>query len=535
MTNVESGEIYGLQGVLAQGAVSLVNYGTISGGSNGVDVAAGGSVTNQMSATITGYLGIYASTDAATVVNYGTIAGNNSAAVADGIYLTAGGSVTNQAGGSISGHNDGVAIGGTAGTVDNLGRIQAYVLVASNGGNFGIQLMVGGTVINGVSGGTVSPAYILGYHAGIYSNPLTAGTVTNYGTIYGSGGAGIQLGAGTIVNGPDGATGALISGGYALGIAVAGAGKIVNYGTVQVLIANDFQSAPFYGIRLGGAGSIGNLGPNSTIEGYVGVYAQLNDTVTNAGTIEAPLGLIALIFGGGTNKLIVDPGADFNGTVIGGGTATMTLNVDPATHDGTAVSIGNTSGSSTMELASGTSRGTINGLGSQYIDFASLVFDPGSKWTVKGNDQANGLGTLGISGFTFGDTIDLTGFVATSRSFADNSLVLTNVGGTHATLGIVGSFTAGDFLIAGDGSTGTDIAMELDLGYGQTIVEAGITATSETVTTGVMTLYDNASPVYTINVGTSLSTGDFILTPNGSDTDSSWTPSSGAMAPASRC
>jgi hypothetical protein len=137
--------------------------------------------------------------------------------------------------------------------------------------------------------------------------------------------------------------------------------------------------------------------------------------------------------------------------------------------------------------------------------------------SVAGDASASGLGTLGIRGFAFGDTIDLTGFAAVSRTFASNSLTLTDVDGTHATLAIQGSLATGGFIIRPDGSGGTDIAEQPFLVYAQTIDTAGIVATSETVAAGMMTLFNGgATAVGTIEVGTSLSTGDFSLQPDGS-------------------
>ncbi len=113
-----------------------------------------------------------------------------------------------------------------------------------------------------------------------------------------------------------------------------------------------------------------------------------------------------------------------------------------------------------LELASGASTGTIAGLGTSVTNFTSLVFDPGAQWTVAGNDSANGLGTLGISGFTVGNTIDLTGFHAIGQSFASNSLVLDDGVGDFATLAIQGGFSTANFIIGTDGSSGTDISFQ---------------------------------------------------------------------------
>ena len=93
------------------------------------------------------------------------------------------------------------------------------------------------------------------------------------------------------------------------------------------------------------------------------------------------------------NRLIVDPGASFTGNIqsLSGGT-------------------------NVVESASAASAGTLSGFnGTSITNFTSLQFDSGAQWTVTGNSLANGLGTIAISGFTINDTIDLTGFVATSE------------------------------------------------------------------------------------------------------------------------
>ena len=198
------------------------------------------------------------------------------------------------------------------------------------------------------------------------------------------------------------------------------------------------------------------------------------------------------MFFGGAGRLIADPGASFVGAVVG----------DAAASD-------------VLELASG-SAGSLAGFGTSITNFASLVFDTGAQWTVAGDASANGLGTVGISGFTFGDTIDLAGFAATSETFASNALVLT-AGTAHETVHIQGSFTTGNFVLTNVGSIATDITFQTDpLLYGATIDAAG-TIAAETVAGGVMTLFNGGgTAVGTIVVGASLSSGDFILGPDGS-------------------
>ena len=111
-----------------------------------------------------------------------------------------------------------------------------------------------------------------------------------------------------------------------------------------------------------------------------------------------------------------------------------------------------------MELASGRGIGTIAGIGGSVTNFARLMIDHGAAWNIAGN--ATGLGAIGtIAGFTFNDTIDLTGFVAVSETFNSGTLVLTDSAKATATLNIEGTFTSGDFQITSDNIDGTDITI----------------------------------------------------------------------------
>ena len=138
------------------------------------------------------------------------------------------------------------------------------------------------------------------------------GTPINYGTVSGNPGSpAVSMATGTIINGPSGATGARIEGGDQVSaVLISGAATVINYATI-VGFENPGDHHIYFGISLGGAGSISNLGTKSLIENYVGIYASSNATVTNAGTIASNYvgGLDALVFGGGTNRLIIDPGA----------------------------------------------------------------------------------------------------------------------------------------------------------------------------------------------------------------------------------
>ena len=394
---------------------TLTNSGTLTGVRLGMK---GGSLTNQTNGVVTtAYIYGVPGGGADTVVNHGSITGSGNFA----IFLAASGTVSNAAGGVITSPLQAVKVSDVGAVVTNLGQIDGAVGV---GGGVGVYMPNGGNLTNGLSGASPGTASIQGY-TGIEMNSL--GTLNNYGTILSAvtGGTAAEFLAGAVVvNGATNATAALLQG-YALGV-YAQSGTITNYATIiSTGIANDAIDMIF-------SATVSNLGGASLIEGHVGVNIADGGTITNAGTIEFNQGTagVAVNFAVATNRLIVDPGASFIGSIAGG----------------TAV----------MELAAG-SPGSIYGFGTSITNFTSIVFDSSAQWTIGGNDSASGLGTLAITGFTAGDTIDLTGFVAVSDTFTSGVLVLTNGGGSHATLNVAGAFTSGDFLLSGGAGSGTDI------------------------------------------------------------------------------
>ena len=177
----------------------VANSGTIAGANGfGVELATGGAVTNNHGGTIDG--GVYgvlidAGLLPGKVKNSGTIAQTGGTFITygastarSGVQLNAGGSVTNNQGGLITGV-DGVGIAGASGTVTNTGKI-------AGGSHHGVFLRKGGRVTNGQSGSTggtitggVDGVMIIG----------SRGTITNFGSIAGFGAAGIYLKAGGLI------------------------------------------------------------------------------------------------------------------------------------------------------------------------------------------------------------------------------------------------------------------------------------------------------------------------------------------------
>jgi antigen 43 len=504
VTNQSGGAISGYNGifgVFGGGAVTVVNAGSIAGNGIGIFLDAGGNVTNQSGGAISGYDGIFGRAAALTVVNAGSITGSATYRLGTGIDLAAGGSVTNQIGGAISG-SDGIYGELGAVTVVNAGSIA--------GGIFGVYLNAGGSVTN-QSGGTIS-----GGTEGIYGYE-SAVTVVNAGTITGSRDA-VYLHAGyanRLVIDPGAVFSGEVSGGNAIGAAQVSTLELASAGSAGTLSGLGTQFVDFVQLTVD-AGAQWTLQATDTIEAGV--------TLTNAGTLSGPVtlaaggvlsnastGTVTMPSGtavyeatGGATTVVnagVIAGSDARGgqgidlagggsvtnqsggvisgayginvrsgalTVVNAGTITgsnyavkfSAASANRLIADPGAVFTGNVNGGTgVLELASAAGAGTLSGLGTSITNFRTLQFDAGAAWTVSGNDSG-GLGGMTITGFANGDTIDLSGFVASSDTFANNTLVLTDDSGAQDTLAIQGAFTSSSFRLSTDGSgNGTDIVI----------------------------------------------------------------------------
>ena len=222
--NSASGLIKASMGVHIQGATGTVsNSGTIlSTVGVGVGLNAGGSVAN----TSTGLIaasggGVFIGGAAGTVTNSGTIVGTGTPG--HGVEHYAGGSVANTGTGLIQGHFTGVEIGLAAGTV-----INSATIAATGTSGYSVRMRYGGSVANTGTG------LIEGY-GGVYIRKH-AGTVTNSGTIAGAamgalgyGGTGVFLVAGGSV---DNTGTGLIQAGYSGVYINHNAGTVTNSGTI---------------------------------------------------------------------------------------------------------------------------------------------------------------------------------------------------------------------------------------------------------------------------------------------------------------
>jgi antigen 43 len=264
------------------------------------------------------------------------------------------------------------------------------------------------------------------------------GTVTNYGLISGYTNAthGILCNAvglydgGIVTN-----TGTLSNGGVYVGGA---AGTITNSG---VILGNLAVGA----VLMKAGGTLTNLGgglisANGATVAYQGVqpYGVWIEggaaTITNAGTIigggaGGTTGYAVKMATGVQNEVIVDTTGVFVGTVTGG-----------------------TAADATLELASGASTGTLSGFGTQFTNFGTLEFAPSASWLVTTNTN---ISSATIDGFVQGDTIDITGFTATSiTTLSGNKGIVLYSGATHETLSFGGAITNFEFTT---GSFGTEL------------------------------------------------------------------------------
>ena len=291
----------------------------------------------------------------------------------------------------------------------------AYAALYGAGGTGEAWAITNAGVING---GTTGNGIQLG-SGGTY---VGASVVTNQagGTI--SGNYGIRLydtAASTVTN----LSGATITATGARGVFLYHAGTVNNSGVIAAPTANSQQ----IGILLEDGGVVVN-NAGGTISGNYGVVLLGPGTVTNAGAIKAVnTGKYAVQFDASGSRLIVDPGAVFLGRVSGG--------------------------SGTLELE-GTTIGTLSASG--FKNFSAIKFDAGSKWTITGDAATAFSG--GILGFGLNETLNVTGFVAVSATYASGGLTLTNAINAHSTLHFSGgALNSGNFHVASDGAGGTNI------------------------------------------------------------------------------
>jgi hypothetical protein len=436
-----SGVTYGID--INNDVGTVINAGTISTSatfamadtafaSTGVLLTDGGVVTNSAGGVITSdWVGIQVFSAYGSVMNAGLISASpgslppNTSFASVGVQLVDGGAVTNVAGGTIASYSMGVQVFNGYGTVVNAGIISASAAVQQTDTIFaaaGVQLVDGGVVTNS-AGGTIQSNWI---GVQVLNAP---GTVINAGSISDAAyknGAGVQLADGGLVTN---AVGGNITSEW-MGVQAITGGTVVNQG---VILAADFRGDGA-GVWIHGPGAIINEAGGVISGGGFGIVAYAQTTVVNQGTVFGTEFAFYAKYSGFADRIIDLPGGVFSGVVSGGDTL------------GSAIY-------STLELASGSSTGTIANIGT-FTDFGQIALDAGATWSVGGSIVAGEPVVFGgtdaslilaspsaaagatMTGFAATDTIVLSGITdVTNLSFdTGNTLTVTESGGPGLTL-----------------------------------------------------------------------------------------------------
>ena len=203
-----------------------------------------------------------------------------------------------------------------------------------------------------------------------------------------------------------------------------------------------------------------------TVTGEEGVYVDTESfsaTITNAGTISAIGGGIAVSLNGAKNLLVVDPGAVFGGSVI-------------ARASGAA---------STLELAGG-SGGTIFGIGTEFQNFNTIAVAAGAQWQFDGANTIGAGAMLSVAGSASGSgTMVLQGATAdVSAGQVATTLGFAFADAPHDRLTVAGS--GGQFANALTDLRGTD---RIEVAGGIVFDNATLTGSTLDLTSGGATVF----------------------------------------------
>jgi hypothetical protein len=477
-------------GIAIGGTSTIANLGTVSG-----DIAVsgygGGDLTNgavdDVAALIEGDTGVAMGKAAGRIVNFGTIEStdlppaNGGQYGSTGVDLEAGGRVTNGAtddtAALIKGYEAGLSVGGAAGTITNFGTITA---LGEHGRGYGVYLISGGQLTNGAAGDTA--AVVEGVYDGVTC--LAAGTITNLGTVeatavtnrFGILQDGVKFSAGgSLTNGTTADKTALIFSSDDAVVANA-ASTIHNFGTID--------STTETGVYLNSGGFLRNgsaADPAATIEGATGITISGPGTIINAGTITGTSG-VAVQLSGPNEQLLVTATGVFDGLVEGYGAG---LYLSQAAGPGKLTGLGTEFYGFGQLVAKYQSVWTLTGTNTAAFPVTAVgtLLNAG---TLALRDELT-VETTGSFVNEFGATLEVTGDTSfeTAASPAFGILNLGTIQVTGGALSVSGNFltagtieiAAGEGLVAaGDGDLAGAItgAGALTLGTGITILAAGL-------------------------------------------------------------
>lgn len=418
--NRATGTIVDTNAVRANAAgLRVRNSGTLTGGSTaggrGVALTPGGTLVNDTTGVISGLNAVYGNALQTTITNSGSLIGTGASSV--GVFLNGGGMLTNQATGLVTG-TIGVSVRGAAGTVTNAGTVVgsggtavsmiagfAHTLQVSRGASFS-GLIDGGNTI----GSSIASTLVLVSGAGAGTLTSFQNTFVNFGTVSIASGAGWTLAGDTTL-----AAGArLIAGTGAMET-----GTFTNAGSVSG------------GLTMPSGGIVNNLA-GATIDGSVGVsIAGGSGTITNAGSISGSGGTAVAMAAGFTNAVSLAVGGGFTGVVHAGNTA-----------GGSVTSV--------LTLLSGTSTGTISGLGSQFLGFTDIDVVDGAAWTASGTNTVTSGVKLNVAAtgtLTAGAALTVRGSVTNAGQIREGLTAGSNGQMTN----LAGGTISGTRAVAGSG------------------------------------------------------------------------------------
>ncbi len=483
-----------------------------AGSVTGITLAAGGLVTNRSGGGVND--GVFARNAAADVINDGSIGLGLDNYDPAGIHLYAGGGVTNGTGADQTAFvKYGVIIDGGPGTVVNNGVMTGetvyFPLVSPNAYNPSVILRGGGAVTNG------GPADTTARLVNGVSVQGGVGTVVNFGSIgsfyvhangiYNFTGEGVRLqGGGAVVNGGGADKGARITG-QSYGVEIGGgAGSVSNFGTIETL----YGDRPNYGDTLTGVllkgggrvtnGGAGDAGALISGEFYGVVIGGGPGKVVNYGTI-AGAGGAALQFADPGGVLLDEAHAAFDGAVMG---------------DGGALRLGAAAGD-----------GAFTGLGSQFMDFATLAVDRSAVWSLTGSNAFGAQDHLIVAGSLTNAGVLMLGDELRVRSTGR----FANAAGATLTVG-----RNADVSAAGTRGFGVGNAGEIDVAAGRLDVSASFEDTGGIViSAGASLLLDGRAADLAGAISGAgacvLRAGDVTLEPGFAIDTAQWSLSGGAV------
>ena len=456
-TLINNGTVYGRQTGVTASQAMITNAGTVTGERYGIRISWGSTITN--TGAITGGLdGVlllnqqYQTSEDSTMSNAGKIAGGYF-----GVALNFS-DVVNLATGSITGQTFGVGVG-EAGYFNNAGSVY--------GADAGLFTENGGLAVNSgrIKGGTIG-AYLIsgsnftnassGYVHGATGIRDQGGYLLNAGSILGSSFGVYLQGGGIAVN--DGNITASGDGIYlSNNSAAASPDFLINSGTVYGKVAGiAVKNGTVYNLGEIFGGPIGvSLATATSMVNEGGIYGQkygvqlATATVTNTGTITGKKTGVEMSHG-----YLLD-----SGTISGGTYAIYGQDFTLAVEAGAAFTgqILDKTDTSTLDLT-GLAFGTLAGLGTTINGIDTIDFVNGAHWMISGNTAGLANHQI-INGFTFGDTIMLTGFSMTSIVFLANNAIELRSGTINEYLTIAVTTTA-DYHITAS-SLGTQITFQI--------------------------------------------------------------------------